>query len=48
VDVSAKQLVALFKEAINLSQPNTLEGSVESISNYYKMIRQFATMATLY
>jgi len=48
VDISAKQLVILFKDAINLPQPNTLEGSVESISNYYKMIRQFAKMAKLY
>ena len=48
MDVSAKQLVTLFKEAINFPQPNTLEGSVESIRNYYKMIRQFANMANLY
>jgi hypothetical protein len=48
VDESAKQLVALFKETISLPQPNTLEGSVESIRNYYKMIRQFATMANIY
>ncbi len=48
MDVSAKQLVALFKETINFPQPNTLEGSVESIRNYYKMIRQFATMANIY
>jgi hypothetical protein len=48
VDVSAKQLVTLFKEAIRFPQPNTLEGSVESTKNYYKMIRQFATMANIY
>ncbi len=48
MDVSAKQLVSLFKESINFSQPNTLDGSVESIRNYYKMIRQFATMAHMY
>ncbi len=48
MDVSAKQLVALFKEAINSLQPNTLEGSLESVSSYFKMIRQFATMAKLY
>ena len=48
MDESAKQLVALFEEAINLPQPNTLEGSVDSISNYYKMILQFATMAKMY
>ena len=48
MDVSAKQLVALFKETINFPQPNTLEGSVESIRNYYKMIRQFATMGNIY
>ena len=47
MDESAKQLVTLFKEAINLPQPNTLEGSVDSISNYYKMILQFATMAKM-
>jgi hypothetical protein len=48
MDVSAKQLVSLFKESINFPQPNTLDGSVESIRNYYKMIRQFATMANIY
>ena len=48
MDVSAKQLVGLFKESINFPQPNTLDGSVESIRNYYKMIRQFATMANIY
>ena len=48
MDVSAKQLVILFKKAINVPQSNTLEGSVESIRNYYKMIQQFATMANIY
>ena len=48
MDVSAKQLVSLFKESINFPQPNTLDGSVDSIKNYYKMIRQFATMANIY
>ena len=48
MDVSAKQLVSLFKESINIPQPNTIDGSVESIRNYYKMIRQFATMANIY
>ncbi|MDX2441608.1 MAG: glycosyltransferase family 2 protein [Desulfobacterales bacterium] len=48
MDVSAKQLVSLFKESINFSQPNTLDGSVESVRNYYKMIQQFATMANMY
>ena len=48
MDVSAKQLVSLFKESINFPQPNTIDGSVESIRNYYKMIRQFATMANIY
>ena len=48
MDVSAKQLVSLFKESINIPQPNTLDGSVESIRNYYKLIRQFATMANIY
>ena len=48
MDVSAKQLVSLFKESINFPQPNTLDGSVESIRNYYKLIRQFATMANIY
>ena len=48
MDVSAKQLVSLFKESINIPQPNTLDGSIESIRNYYKMIRQFATMANIY
>ena len=48
MDVSAKQLVSLFKESINIPQPNTLDGSVESVRNYYKMIRQFATMANIY
>jgi len=48
MDVSAKQLVSLFKKAINFPQPNTLGGSVKSIRNYYKMIQQFATMADLY
>ena len=41
-------LLRLFKESINFPQPNTLDGSVESIRNYYKMIRQFATMANIY
>ena len=48
MDISAKQLVSLFKESINIPQPNTLDGSVESVRNYYKMIRQFATMANIY
>ncbi|MDX2442111.1 MAG: hypothetical protein QNK40_16370 [Desulfobacterales bacterium] len=48
MDVSAKQLVTLFKETINISRPNTLEGSAESLRNYYKMTRQFATMANTY
>ena len=48
MDISAKQLVPLFKETINFQQPNTLEGSAESIRNYYKMTRQFATMANTY
>ena len=48
MDVSAKQLVSLFKKAINFPQPNTLDGSVESIRSYYKMIQQFATMADIY
>ncbi|MBC2712807.1 MAG: glycosyltransferase family 2 protein [Desulfosarcina sp.] len=48
MNVSAKQLVTLFKETINFPQPNTLEGSAESISNYYKMTRQFAKMAYIY
>jgi hypothetical protein len=48
MDVSAKQLVTLFKESINFPQPNTLDGSVESIRNYYKMIQQFAMMANIY
>ena len=48
MDVSAKQLVSLFKESINIPQPNTLNGSVESIRNYYKLIRQFAAMANIY
>ena len=48
MDVSAKQLVTLFKEAINFSEPNSLGGSEESIRNYYKMTRQFATMANIY
>ena len=48
VDVSSKQLVTLFKEAINFPHPNTLGGSAESIRSYYKMIQQFATMANIY
>ncbi len=48
MDVSAKQLVTLFKETINIQQPNTLGGSAESIGSYYKMTRQFATMANMY
>ena len=48
MDVSAKQLVGLFKESINFPQQNTLDGSEESTRNYYKMIRQFATMAYIY
>ena len=48
VGVSAKQLVALFKDAINTQQPNTLGGSTESLKSYYKMIQQFASMAHTY
>jgi len=48
MEVSAKQLVRLFKDSINYPQPGTLDGSVESIRNYYKMIQQFATMANIY
>jgi hypothetical protein len=48
VDVTAKQLVTLFKEAINFPHPNTLGGSVESIRSYYKMIHQFAILANIY
>jgi len=47
-DISAKQLLPLLKEAVNLSQSDPLEGSVESIRSYYKMIRQFAAMADTY
>jgi len=47
-DLSAKQLVTLFKEAISFPQSETLEGSVESIGSYYEMIQQFATMADTY
>jgi hypothetical protein len=48
VVVSAKQLVALFEDAINIQQPNTLGGSTESLKSYYKMIQQFASMAHTY
>ncbi len=48
MDVSAKQLVTLFKETISIQQPDTLGGSAESIGSYYKMTRQFATMANMY
>jgi len=48
LDVSAKQLVSLFKESIRFPQSNTIDGSVESIRNFYKMIQQFATMANMY
>ena len=48
VVVSAKQLVALFEDAINIQQPNTLGGSTESLKSYYKMIQQFANMAHTY
>ena len=47
VVVSAKQLVVLFEDAINVQQPNTLGGSIESLKSYYKMIQQFASMAHL-
>ncbi len=46
--MSAKQLVALFEDAINIRQPNTLGGSTESLKSYYKMIQQFATIAHTY
>ena len=46
--MSAKQLVALFEDAINIQQPNTLGGSTESLKSYYKMIQQFASMAHTY
>jgi len=48
MDISAKQLVSLFKESTNFPQSNTIDGSVESIRNYFKMIQQFATMANMY
>ena len=48
VVVSAKQLVALFEDAINVQQPNTLGGSTESLKSYYKMIQQFAATAHTY
>jgi hypothetical protein len=48
VDVSAKQLIHLFKEAINLPEQKTQGGSLESIRSYYKMIQQFASMAHIY
>ena len=47
-NVSAKQLVTLFKEAISFPQSETLGGSSESIESYYKMIQQFAAMADIY
>ncbi len=48
MDVSAKQLVTLFKEAINSPEQKTPGGSLESIRSYYKMIQQFASMAHMY
>jgi hypothetical protein len=33
MDVSAKQLVSLFKESINIPQPNTIDGSVEEFNS---------------
>ena len=47
-DMSAKQLVTLFKEAIKIPQSESLGGSAESFKSYYKMIRQFAAMADVY
>jgi len=46
--ISGRQLVTLFKEAIKFPWPDTLDGSVESIRSYYKMIQQFAIMANTY
>ena len=47
-DMSAKQLVTLFKEAMKIPQSESLGGSGESFKSYYKMIRQFAAMADVY
>ena len=43
--ISAKTLLSLVKKALQLDQPDTLGGSVESLESYYKMNRQFAAMA---
>lgn len=46
--ISVKALISLFQEAVRLDQPDTLGGSLESLESYYKMNRQFATMARKY
>ena len=48
MDVSVKQLVTLFKEAIISPEQKIPGGSLESIKSYYKMIQQFASMAHIY
>ena len=48
MDVSVKQLVTLFKKAINSPEQKIPGGSLESIRSYYKMIQQFASMAHIY
>ncbi len=48
MSVSVKQLVTLFKKAINSPEQKTLGGSLESIKSYYKMTQQFASMAHIY
>jgi len=48
MSVSVKQLVTLFKKAINSPEQKIPGGSLESIRSYYKMIQQFASMAHIY
>ena len=48
MSVSVKQLVNLFKKAINSPEQKIPGGSLESIRSYYKMIQQFASMAHIY
>jgi len=47
-DIPVKQLLLLFEKAIRLSEPDRLGGSSESLKSYFKMSRQFASMAHRY
>ena len=47
-ETSAKTFLSLLKKATQMDKPNTLGGSLESLTSYYKMTKQFAAMARKY